>query len=465
MIVPLTTLRGPVLNPQADGSVLFLADGAIQWEAGGRITFVGHVKDLPAEESLQRKSRGVILPPFIDCHTHIPQWPIRGRFCEGIVGCPADGRLLAGLNRNVFPAEGKFADPLHVAETVAAFRRDTIAHGVVGGSAYVTVHPAATAEVLRSLPSTWSAGLVLMNMNCPAYLHTNETTLETDIQSLAGEFGDRLIVTDRFAVTADSPLRRRGAGLAARFGLRMQTHLNEQLREKEFVEKTLYPASANYTDVYRQDGLLGQNAIMAHCVVMNDAEFDLLADAGAAVAHCPVSNSLLGSGIMPLDRVMDRGIPYAICTDVGASSTTSLLCEMAQFLKVHAGRSKYATPSEALFRTTLAAARMMGLDDELGTFSVGRAASFIEVSCSMELPAHLSADDVILRGLLEMAPVDLSANPDGPLGAAAAVLALGGLEAGPELDGITQDFRQTVQRLDRKVNSVTIEGQIIWDRP
>ena len=57
---------------------------------------------------------------------------------------------------------------------------------------------------------------------------------------------------------------------------------------------------------------------------------------------------------MPLDKIIERKIPYAICTDVGASTTTSILNEMAQFLKVHSGRSNHATPTEALYRSTLA---------------------------------------------------------------------------------------------------------------
>jgi cytosine/adenosine deaminase-related metal-dependent hydrolase len=64
-------------------------------------------------------------------------------------------------------------------------------------------------------------------------------------------------------------------------------------------------------------------------------------------------------------------IPYAICTDVGASPTTSILAEMAQFLKVHAGRSDYATPQEALFRTTLAPAQLLELSDRLGRLEPG----------------------------------------------------------------------------------------------
>jgi guanine deaminase len=458
MDASLTTLRGPILNPLPSGVVDFHLDGALRWDKNGRITFIGDAANLPRVPSHERRSRGVILPPFLDCHIHIPQWPIRGRFCDGVAGCPAEGRLLAGLNKNVFPYEARCAEEPHTIKTIAAFREDTLAHGVVGGAAYMTVHTAAAARALRDLPATWSVGLVLMNMNCPAYLRTDEVNLERDVESLAREFGRRMIVTDRFAVAVDSPLRRRAVALAEKFGLRMQTHLNEQPREKALVEQTLYPDAASYTDVYARDGLLQRDAIMAHCVHMRDAEFDQLSAAGAVVAHCPTSNSLLGSGIMPLDRVIERRIPYAICTDVGASPTTSILCEMAQFLKVHAGRSEHATPSEAVVRTTIAAAEIMGLADQLGTFAPGRPASLIEVACDVETLGGKTADQVILTALLEMHASGAAARAEFE------ALAKGGLETGAELDWITDDVNETAARLDRKVNRVTLDGRTAWER-
>jgi guanine deaminase len=457
----LVTMLGPLLNPQPDRSVIFHPKGALRWDSNGRIIYAGDAAGLPPAESQHIKSRGIILPPFLDCHIHIPQWPIRGRFCEGILGNPPEGRLLAGLNRNVFPFEAKCADPPHTQETVATFRRDTLAHGVVGGAAYMTVHTAAVETALSMLPDSWQVGLVLMNNNCPEYLRTDEPHLQRDIDGLARNFGRRLIVTDRFAVAVDSPLRRRASTLAKHHGLRMQTHLNEQLREKDFVEHTLYPDADSYTDVYHRDGLLQQEAILAHCIHMSPAEFDQAAAAKAVIAHCPTSNSLLGSGIMPLDSVLEREIPYAICTDVGASPTTSILCEMAQFLKVHAGRSSHATPSEALFRTTLGAATLLGMQDQFGTFAPGRPASFIEVQCDDSALTYASADQAISIALLGKTLRDWKTYADEePI----AALCHGNLQAGKELDWITDDFRESVRALDRKVLRVTLAGQFAWDR-
>src|SRR5436190_15620093 len=129
-------IRGPILNPRGDGSIEFIRDGAIGVSADGRIDFIGSAEGA-ARDAPVRASNGILLPPLLDAHIHIPQHPIRGRFMEGVAANPDGGRLIAGLNRNVFPTEAKCANREYVERTVDAFFEDTLAHGVVGGSAYM----------------------------------------------------------------------------------------------------------------------------------------------------------------------------------------------------------------------------------------------------------------------------------------------------------------------------------------
>jgi guanine deaminase len=401
-------IRGPLLIPLADGGVAYHPDGALAFDKNGILQFAGDSAKLERQLSakpLSRKCDGVILPPLLDLHTHIPQHPIRGRFCEGVEDGLPGGKLLNALKRNVFPAEIKCNQAEYARKVVEDFAADVLANGVVGGAAYATVSAGATETALEVLPSTWSVGLVMMNQNCPEDLRTDEKNLETDISRLAEKFGTRFIVTDRFAVSTTSPLRREGARWANILGLRTQTHLNEQKAEKEFVEKQLYPHAKSYTDVYLADGLLAPPCILAHCIHMRGDEWKILEDCHAAIAHCPTSNLLLGSGLMSLDCVLAHNIPYAIATDVGASPTVSMLAEMGRFLQVHAGKSARATPSEALWRATLAPAQIIGLDQNLGRLEPGRPASFIEAETVAPV-AGQSADDVI-RALI---PRDLD-NP------------------------------------------------------
>lgn len=425
-------VRGPLLVPRGDGRVEFFADGALAGNERGMLVFVGDYAQLssvvgatlastasiprPAGEAslapAVRTSRGVMLPPLVDLHLHIPQHPIRGHFVDGIPDDAPGGKLLNGLQQNVFPAEAKCHDPAVAKQVVDGFARDTLSHGVVGGCAYMMVSARATDIALSTLPDIWHVGMVLMNQNSPENLVTSEPTLEHDITSMARKYGSRVVVTDRFAVAVDSRLRARASKLAATLGLRTQTHLNEQVSEKRFVESELYPDIGSYTHVYLSDGLLDHRCILAHCIHMRPDEWSILRDTGSVVAHCPTSNLLLGSGRMNLDEVLQRQIPYAIATDVGASPTVSMLAEMGRFLSVHHGHSTRATPSEALFRATLAPAQILGIADRVGDLSDGKPMSFIEVEPDLAewrfAATGASADkDNVIRSLL---PSDLD-NP------------------------------------------------------
>ena len=394
-----------MLRVHESGRVEFVFDGVII-SRGGVIDFAGSWDAVANEyQGPVRTSAGVLMPPMLDIHTHIPQWPIRGRFVEGVPIDQPGGRLLEGLKRNVFPAEAKTISEAYTRELVSNFAADTLRHGVVGGCTYLTPFATAAQIALRELDPRWSVGLVMMNQNCPQNLRTDEETFEVDVEHLAGEFGRRLVVTDRFAVAVDTPLRRRGSEIARRLDLRTQTHLNEQVGEKGFVEQTLYPDYANYADVYAKDGLFDQPSIVAHCIEMTDSEWAILEDKGCAIAHCPTSNLLLGSNVMRLDEVMGRGIAVALATDVGASPTQSMLAEMRRFLQVHAAQfSTLATPTLAMFLATRAPAKIMGLD--LGLFDSGRPASFIEVAPIRPVTRDMTSA-VVIEALL---PVD----PDSP---------------------------------------------------
>lgn len=439
-------VRGPILLPQPGGGVEYVADGIIAADRRGMIEWIGDFSQFAGRGRQDiRKSDGVICPPFFDKHIHIPQHPIRGHFMDGIGPNPDGGRLIAGLNRNVFPAEARCADADYTRQCVQEFLRDTIAKGVIGGAAYMTVHASAARIALEMLPASWSVGLVMMNQNCPEYLRSDEAHFERDADALARDFDQRYIVTDRFAVACDSKLRRRGVAIAERHGLRMQTHLNEQLKEKRLVEEQLYPGQS-YTQVYARDGLLDHRPIMAHCVHMRPDELMLLERQEACIAHCPTSNTLLGSGIMPLDAVIAHRIDFNICTDVGASPTTSLLNEMAQFLKVHAGRSKHATPSEALSRIT-------------GQMNQSDTCSFIEIAIDPTVLARCTtADEVVAKAILEM-----PSSQSDEIKSAMDVLATGCCDAGPHLDVLTQDVNETVRRLDDKVRRVTLDGKVVYE--
>jgi guanine deaminase len=378
----LQVIRAPLCNPRPDGGVDYFADGVLAADERGTIAFAGPWEAfvaLAGDTTLHARLDGLVVPAMFDLHTHVPQHPIRGRFSDGVDPHDSRGVLLASLEKNVFPAERTWQDADHAEAVAGAFVADARRNGVIGGCAFLTVHAAAAERVMTELPPTWHAGLVLMDQNCPTYLR-NDAHAIADTRRLGERFGRRYVVTDRFAVANSTAQRRAAAEVARDLGLMTQTHLNEQLLEKRLVERTLYPQHASYTHLYADDNFLDTRAVLAHCVQMTPPEWQIVAEKRCVVAHCPTSNARLGSGVMDLDAVAAHGIDYAICTDVGASGTTSLLAEMAMFLIVHAGRSARATACEALYRATLAPACALGLGAQFGGFAVGKKLAYVELA-------------------------------------------------------------------------------------
>ena len=133
----------------------------------------------------------------------------------------------------------------------------------------------------------------------------------------------------------------------------------------------LFPECAHYVDTYDRFGLLGRRSVLAHNVHPTDAELDVLAGTGASVAHCPSSNSALGSGLFPLRRHVERGVRVALGTDVGAGTGFSLLREGLQAYFMQALLGYPLRPAHLLWMATRAGAAALDLED-VGDLSVGR---------------------------------------------------------------------------------------------
>jgi 5-methylthioadenosine/S-adenosylhomocysteine deaminase len=128
--------------------------------------------------------------------------------------------------------------------------------------------------------------------------------------------------------------------------------------------------------------LLGPETVVAHAVLVEQAEIDLLAASGASVAHCPRSNALLGCGVAPLARLRAAGIRVGLGTD-SPSSALSLdmfdeLRAALMLARASAGDPEALSTATALQMATLDGARALGLEDR-GALAPGMLADLIAV--------------------------------------------------------------------------------------
>ncbi len=128
-----------------------------------------------------------------------------------------------------------------------------------------------------------------------------------------------------FSVSRD--LMRESAALARAHGVRLHTHLAENDHDLAYSRERFNCTPAEYA----QDlGWLGEDVWHAHCVKLDDAGISLFAATRTGVAHCPCSNMRLASGIAPVRRLLDAGVPVGLGVDGSASNDAAHMVNEAR---------------------------------------------------------------------------------------------------------------------------------------
>jgi 8-oxoguanine deaminase len=190
-----------------------------------------------------------------------------------------------------------------------------------------------------------------------------------------------------FSVTDD--LLRESARLARRLKVRLHTHLAETKDEEEFCQKLHGARPLAYMESVEW---IGPDVWYAHGVYLDDDELRRMAAAGTGIAHCPTSNLRLGSGIAPIPRALDLGVPVGLAVDGSASNDASdMIRELQTCTFVHrVGTAVDAMPARrALQVATRGGAAVLGRDD-VGQLAPGMAADLV----------LYSLDDLGLAGAL-----------------------------------------------------------------
>jgi 5-methylthioadenosine/S-adenosylhomocysteine deaminase len=184
----------------------------------------------------------------------------------------------------------------------------------------------------------------------------------------------------RFALSCTAELLALVAKLAKEHGVMVHTHASENKNECALVEDETGRRNVAYLDSL---GLSGSHVVLAHCVHLDAAEFEILAKTQTNVAHCPSSNLKLGSGIAEITRMLESGISVSLGAD-GAACNNRLdmfteMRSMALLQKVLHGPE--ALPAKQSLRmSTYGGAKALGLEKQIGSLEIGKRADVIVVN-------------------------------------------------------------------------------------
>ncbi|MFY0690821.1 MAG: guanine deaminase [Paracoccaceae bacterium] len=396
-------LYGQTLGFHADPFHSDLKD-AVEWHRNGavvlkdgKIAEVGPAERITPPEGAIAHHYGdhLIMAGFIDAHLHYPQTAMIASWGK---------RLIDWLNTYTFPEEAKFAAPDYAEEIAKRYFDLALAHGTTCSVSYATIHPAsveayfkeAQRRGLRAL-----TGKTCMDRNAPPTLRDTAQSAYDDSKALLEKWHgvDRLgyVITPRFSPTSsDAQLEALGALWAEHPDCLMQTHLSEQLEEIEWV-RSLFPEARDYLDTYETYGLLGERGLYGHAIHLEAREKDRLAEHGAALIHCPTSNTFIGSGLFDMAGLKAEGQRVGLATDTGGGSSFSMLRTMAAAYEISQLRGIALHPAQLLWLATCGSAAALHLGDRIGNLASGQEADLIILdltSTEAISQRHAMADDL-----------------------------------------------------------------------
>ena len=207
-----------------------------------------------------------------------------------------------------------------------------------------------------------------------------------------------------FSVSAD--LLRESAILARQYGVRLHTHLCETKDEENFM---LQREGVRPLEYMERLGWIGEDVWFAHGIHFNDEELRILAKTGTGVAHCPISNMKLSSGIARIPEMLKLGVPVGLAVDGSASNDgSSLMEELRVAFLLHRLNSSREAPTgyDILKMATRGSARLLGRDD-IGQIAVGKCADLFMIdSRRLELVGSCYDPKSVLGTVGVRGPVD-----------------------------------------------------------
>ena len=207
-----------------------------------------------------------------------------------------------------------------------------------------------------------------------------------------------------FSVSAD--LLRESAILARQYGVRLHTHLCETKDEENFM---LQREGVRPLEYMERLGWIGSDVWYAHGIHFNDEELRVLAKTGTGVAHCPISNMKLSSGIARIPEMLKLGVPVGLAVDGSASNDgSSLMEELRVAFLLHRLNSSREAPTgyDILKMATRGSACLLGRDD-IGQLAVGKCADLFMIdSRRLELVGSCYDPKSVLGTVGVRGPVD-----------------------------------------------------------
>ncbi|HRV60426.1 MAG: amidohydrolase [Solirubrobacterales bacterium] len=372
-----TIVRGAWALTMGPGGAI--REGAVAFDGDGRITAVGKAVELAAADpgaTVVGDGNGIVLPGFVNAHTHLTEGLITG-MGETAVLWEWFERVVnpSGINITRDQVElGTRLKAVEMLESGITTVNDMCCHRNIGSLASLGAVDGLSAMGMRGVVCF---GAEDMYDGAPA---ADEFMAEHE--ALADRISSEDMIDFRIGVGTvlgmSDELFKRTIEAAAANDWAIHTHLAE-VRE-EITESTLLHGGSTIQHADRA-GMLDHEVIAGHCIWCSENDIGLLASSDVAVAHNPVANMILASGVCPVPRLLREGIRIGIGTDGAASNDSQdmfgAIKSAALLQKVHHLQAVSMTAPQVMEMATIGGAKALGMEHEIGSLEPGKRADVV----------------------------------------------------------------------------------------
>ena len=335
-----------------------------------------------------------IMPGLVNCHTHSAM--------TGLRGIRDDSNLHEWLEDYIWPAEAEFT-PEMTTKAVKEALTEMLLSGTTTFNDMYNPNGVDIAKIYEVVKAS--------KMRCyfsPTLFSSDvETTAETIARTRAiieiikgyQDPNFKVMVAPHSPYSCSRDLLEASLELAKEENIPLHIHVAETQEESGIILKRYGKRPLAFLD---ELGYLDHQAVFAHGVELNEGEIARLADSKVAIAHNPISNLKLASGIAPVVQLQKAGVPVGIATDSVASNNNLDMFEegrtAALLQKMKSGDASQFPIETALKALTIEGAKVLGMADEIGSLEVGKQADFLVIQPQGKI--HLQPQENMLSHLI-----------------------------------------------------------------
>lgn len=349
-----------------DGAVVVSRDTIVA--VGPRAEIENHYD---SQQSIDGRGK-LLLPGFINGHTHVPMTLFRGLHDDVI--------LSDWLYKYIFPAEAKNVNETFVRWGTRLAAAEQIRAGVTT-FADMYYFEEAVAEETKAAGMRGVLGETFIDFPTPD--NKNEAAILAYTEKFLQRWqGDPLIhaaVAPHSIYTCSQQTLQDAAALARKYHAPILMHVAEMKKEWEDSEKQNGASPAKYLE---RIGILGPDVVAAHCIFVDEADRKILAQHNVGCVHNPSSNMMLASGVAPVPEMRAAGIAVGLGTDgpAGSNNDLDLMEEIdlaAKLAKITKMNPLALNAQAVVEMATIDGARALHMEQEIGSLEKGKKADLI----------------------------------------------------------------------------------------